>query len=107
MAKDFVLQLRYMGVFPQSGHREYRFRIENEGSEIRDVSLTIDDHLFGTKRLMFQEAPDLCYQKLLTEVRNENRDVPILKRAAITAIDIKSYRESHPTVKVRKSHARN
>jgi hypothetical protein len=107
MAKDFVLQLRYMGVFPQSGHREYRFRIENEGSEIRDVSLTIDDHLFGTKRLMFQEAPDLCYQKLLAEVRNENREVPVLSRAAVTPTDIQLYRENHPTVRTRKSHFRS
>jgi hypothetical protein len=107
MIKDFVLQLSYIGVFPQMGFREYRFRVKDEGSDIREVSLTIDDHLFGANALMFQEAPDLCYQKLLTEVRNENRDVPILKRAAITAMDIKTYRESHPTVKVRKSHARN
>jgi hypothetical protein len=107
MAKDFVLQLRYLGVFPQSGHREYRFHIENEGSEIRDVSLTIEDDLFRTNRLMFQEAPDLCYQKLLAQVRSENCEVPVLSRSAITAMDIQSYRENHPTAKLRRSHVRN
>jgi hypothetical protein len=107
MAKDTVLQLRYLGVYPQVGRREYRFHLGNEGSEIRNVSLTIDDHLFGTSKLMFQEAPDLCYQKLLMEICNETRDVPILSHAAVTETDIQLYRDNHPTVKMRKSSARN
>lgn len=107
MAKDSVLQLRYLGVFPQAGHREYRFHIEKEDLKIHDVSLTIDDRLFGTNKLMFQEAPDLCYQKLLIEVCDETRDMPILSRAAVTETDIRSYRDNHPTVKTRKSTARS
>jgi hypothetical protein len=106
MVKDYVLQLRYVGVFPQAGHREYRFHIGNESSKIRDVSLTIEDHLFGTDKLMFQEAPDLCYQKLLMQVCDENRDMPIYSRVAVTATDILSYRENHPTAKIRKSYAK-
>ena len=107
MTKDFVLQLRYMGVFPQEGHREYRFHLESEGAKEREVCLTIDDDLFVTARLMFQEAPDLCYQKLLAEVCDETRAAPILSRAAVTATDIQLYRESHPTAKVRKSPVRS
>ena len=103
MARDIVLRVRYVGVFPQAGHHEYRFLIENEAGEIRDVSLTIDDDLFGGNRLMFQEAPDLCYQKLLLDVHNESRDAPIFNRAAIAAADINSYRESHPTARARKT----
>jgi len=96
------LQLRYLGVFPHAGHREYRFHIEKEDSKIRSVSLTIDDHLFGTKKLMFQEAPDLCYQKLLMDICDETRAEPILSRAAVTETDILSYRENHRTVRTRK-----
>jgi len=105
MAKDFVLQLRYMGVFPQEGHREYRFHLGSEGAKEREVCLTIDDGLFVTARLMFQEAPDLCYQKLLAEVCDETRVAPILSRAAVTAADIQFYRKSHPTAKARKPPA--
>lgn len=107
MVKDSVLQLRYLGVFPQAGCREYRFHIGKEGSEIRKVSLTIDNHLFGTDKLLYQEAPDLCYQKLLTVVCDETRVVPILNHAAVTETDIQSYRDNHPTVKMRKPTARN
>jgi hypothetical protein len=102
MAKDFVLQLRYVGVFPEPGHREYRFRLEKANGEFRDVTLTIDNDLFGTNRLMFQEAPDLCYQKLLIALRDESNDAPVLGQSAVTATDIESYRDSHPAGRERK-----
>ena len=102
IAKDFVLQLKYVGVFPHNGHREYRFNIEKENAGTREVILTIPDGLFVTNRLMFQEAPDLCYQKLLVDLRNESKEAPICSRAALTATDIDSYRESHPLARVRK-----
>ncbi len=105
MTKDLVLQLRYFGVFPQSGYREYKFHIEQEDADAREVTLTIDDGLFVTNGLMFQEAPDLCYQKLLVDLRNESKEAPIRNRAAVTAIDIDSYRQSHPTVRARKMGA--
>ncbi len=102
MERDFVLQLRYVGVFPQQGHREYRFRIEKGTGEFRDVSLTIDDDLFGTNRLMFQEAPDLCYQKLLLDLRNESDKGPVLGHSPVTVTDIEFYRGSHPAGRARK-----
>jgi hypothetical protein len=107
MTKDSVLRLRYIGVFPQTGHREYRFHIEKEESAMRDISLTIDNNLFGTNKLMFQEAPDLCYQKLLTQICDENRKAPISGSAAVTEGDVQSYRENHRTVKMRRSSAGN
>jgi hypothetical protein len=103
MARDSVLQLRYVGVFPQTGYREYRFNVEKENADIREVILTIADGLFLTNRLMFQEAPDLCYQKMLMDLRNESKETPICSHGVVTAMDIDSYRESHPATKTRKS----
>jgi hypothetical protein len=97
MTRDSVLKLRYMGVTPQAGHREYRFLIEKEPDNIREVCLTITDRLFETSRLMFQEAQDLCYQKLLAHLLNESNSAPIFSRTAVAATDIDSYRENHPT----------
>lgn len=102
MAKDMVLQLRYLGVIPQAGYVEYGFRIEDKDKRVRDVILTIDDALFAESHLMLQEAPDLCYQKVLTDLVNENGP-HITGRMAITASDILQYRDSHPNAK---SHSR-
>ncbi len=65
MARESVLNVRYIGVFPHIGHREYRFQIEAEDKSFRTVSLTIDNAIFRKKLLMYQEAPNLCYQKML------------------------------------------
>jgi hypothetical protein len=101
MSKDLVLQLRYIGVIPQNGHREYGFRIEDKEKNIRQVVLTIDDGLFLRHQLMFQEAPDLCYQKVLTDLGNESSKAPLASLVPITELDIASYRQSHPTARGR------
>ena len=73
--------------------------IEKENTAIRQVILTIADGLFMPNRLTFQEAPDLCYQKLLADLCIESKEAPICGRAAVTATDIDSYRESRQTAK--------
>jgi hypothetical protein len=106
MAKEMVLQLRYLGVLPQTGFREYRFEIESHDKTIRMVALTIDDVNFRNNRLMFQEAPDLCYQKLLAELSSESMGTGISSRATVTESEIASYRDSHPNTKSRRSSVR-
>jgi hypothetical protein len=107
MAKDLVLQLRYLGVLPHIGHREYRFEVEAHDKSVRTVALTIEDEIFRKNQLMFQEAPDLCYQKLLAEVANEATGSHICSLAPITDSEVASYRNSHPTGKLRKAAARH
>jgi hypothetical protein len=106
MSKDFVLQLRYLGVLPQTGYLEYGFRIENKDKSVRQVILTIEDSLFRKDGLMFQEAPDLCYQKVLMDLENENEETRLPAHVPITALDIAHYRGLHPNVKLRKSFHR-
>lgn len=102
MAKDLVLQLRYLGVIPHAGYVEYGFRIEDKDKGVRQVVLTIEDALFVENHLMLQEAPDLCYQKVLMDLSNETGS-QIHGRVPVTASDIVHYRDSHPTTK---SHTR-
>jgi len=102
MAKDLILQLRYIGVFPQKGYREYRFHIDKGDDHVREVALTIEDGLFVRNHLMFQEAPDLCYQKLLGDLRNESQESPIGTRTAVIPSDIVLYRDAHPNAKTRR-----
>jgi hypothetical protein len=103
VAKDSVLKLRYLGVLPQVGHREYGFRIENKEKEIRKVIVTIDDTYFLKNQLRFQEAPDLCYQRILMDIDNESADATIAgtSMVPITPTDIARYRDSRPTAKTR------
>jgi hypothetical protein len=103
MSKDLVLQLRYLGVMPQVGFVEYGFRIENKDKSYRQVVLTVADDFFLRKDLKPQEAPDLCYQKILRELEFEKTDAILPFTASVTALDVAQYRDLHPTVKLRKS----
>ena len=102
MARDLAYQLRYLGVIPQVGYTEYGFRIEDKDKNFRLVVLEIEACFFQQKDLMFQEAPDLCYQKVLTDLANETVETPIGAHVPVTASDIAHYREMHPTTKQRK-----
>jgi hypothetical protein len=102
MLKDLVLKLKFLGVIPKDGYSEYGFRIEAEDENSRLVVLTVEDAFFRENELMVQEAPDLCYQKILTDLEKETGNSPIPSRMQVTASDIAEYRDLHPTTKVRK-----
>ena len=102
MPKDLVLKLRYLGVIPRVGYVEYGFQIEDEGKKFRLVVLTIEDAFFQKNHLKLQEAPDLCYQKILISLGEETGDSHIPSRMPITASDIAHYRDMHPTAKLQR-----
>jgi hypothetical protein len=102
MLKDLVLQLRYLGVLPQTGYSEYGFRIENKDKSVRQVIVTISDEFYQKTDLKLQEAPDLCYQKVLMDLEVEKADSCFPSSMPVTALDIAHYRDLHPTVRVRK-----
>jgi hypothetical protein len=106
MTRDLACQLRYLGVIPQAGCIQYGFQIEDSDKKLRLVVLEIEDGVFQKKELMFQEAPDLCYQKVLSDLGNETADSPIDEHVPVTASDIAHYREMHPTTKQRKHFQR-
>jgi hypothetical protein len=89
--------LRYLGRISQPEHSEYGFRVENEDRSVRLLILTIENSAFLTKQLMVQEAPDLCYQKVLSELKSEavdqRRDLVL-----VTGSDIAQYRAFHPNL---------
>ena len=102
MLNNLVLRLKFLGVFPQPGYIEYGFHIENEDKSHRRVVLTIQNILCRQNDLKFQEAPDLCYQKVLAGLENETSDHQFPARMIVTAEDIIQYRDLHPTIKTRK-----
>jgi len=99
MTKALIPRLRCIGVVPRTGYREYGFSIEDSDKALRRVVLTIADDMFSSRQLLFQEAPDLCYQKLLEDLGNETSEAPIRNRRAIGSSDVERYRGTHPAVK--------
>jgi hypothetical protein len=107
MATNNTMNLRFIGVIPQSDFLEYGFRIEDKDREPRFIVIMIESDFFKKYALMFQEAPDLCYQKLLADLKNETAELPVNPRLSITATDIAYYRELHPVGKSSRLRYRN
>jgi hypothetical protein len=107
MAINNAIYLRYIGVIPQPECSEYGFQIEDKDKDPRLVVVMIESIFFKKYELMFQEAPDLCYQKLLADLRNESDDLPVSPRLCITATDIAHYRELHPVGKSSRFRSKN
>jgi hypothetical protein len=101
-----TIHLRYIGVIPQMEYREYGFRIEDKDKDPRLVVMMIESGFFNKHELMLQEAPDLCYQKLLANLRDETAELPLSPRLSITALDIAHYRELHPVGRPSKLRSR-
>lgn len=91
-------QLRYLGTISKPEHSEYGFQIENPDKTVRLLVLTIANSIFLTRQLLVQEAPDLCYQKVLAHLRDETAG-PAEEYLPISESDIASYRAFHPNVK--------
>ncbi len=96
-----MTRVRYLGVIPKTGHREYGFNVEDEDKSVRQIILTIDDLVFLGKQLKFQEAPDLCYQKMKSDIENEDVTGPVSSTVTVTSSDVAKYRDSHPDTKAR------
>jgi hypothetical protein len=107
MVLNNTMHLRFIGVIPQSDCLEYGFHIEDKDKEPRLIVMMIESEFFKKYALMFQEAPDLCYQKLLEDLKNETAELPINTRLSITASDIAFYREMHPIGKSSKLRNKN
>ena len=91
-------QLRYLGTISKPEHSEFGFQIENPDKTVRLLVLTIANSVFLSRRLMVQEAPDLCYQKVLAYLRDATAS-PAEDYISVSESDIASYRAFHPNVK--------
>lgn len=102
---NHIPQLSYLGVIPNSQHSEYGFRITNQDKTERLLILTIANSIFLTKQLLIQEAPDLCYQKVLADLRSE---IPTLVEdsVVVTEMDLVHYRASHPNISLKRKSFR-
>lgn len=91
-------QLRYLGTIARPEHSEYGFQVEYSDKSVRLFVLTIANSIFLSRQLLVQEAPDLCYQKILASLRDENAG-PAEDYVSISESDIAAYRAFHPNVK--------
>lgn len=93
--------LVYIGFTIVPGGREYNFSVPNRETPTRSFTVTIPNAVFRPGLLKFQEAPGICYGKLVAALAIEEADTPLSARQQVTELEVSEYQASGKA-KVRK-----
>src|SRR5881296_257924 len=90
---DTVIVL-FVGFEVKALVREYNFHVRQASSEIREFTLTIVNEAFNSRRVRYQDAPEICSLKLHRELAAFANHPP-QTHYRISEIELDEYRGSH------------
>lgn len=91
----------YVGFAVNEKARVYTLRVRRPGHETLDFTLAIENQAFLSKRVRYQDGPEICFYRLERELV-ANGDSLTESHFEITDAELDEYREAH-TVKPSKS----
>src|SRR5436190_24245460 len=74
--------------------REYNFHVRQASSEFREFTLTIVNEAFNSRRICYQDVPDICSLRLHREQATYSNRPP-QTHYLISKIDLDEYRNAH------------
>jgi hypothetical protein len=84
--------VQYLGFRANLLEREYTFQVREAGAE-REFTLNIANEAFLSHRVRYQDAPDICAQRLQAELA-ANANHPLETQYVITHAELDAYRTS-------------
>ena len=97
------VSIQYAGFQVQPDGREYSYYVLNPPAASRHFLLTISHQAFAERQIPYQDAADLCYQKLQRDLVTETGEQPLPPHCVVSDQELDAYRDTHrPT----KHHAR-
>ncbi|HEX2713122.1 MAG TPA: hypothetical protein VHM88_13065 [Candidatus Acidoferrales bacterium] len=88
------VNLQYVGFKAKAMVREYSFLVRESSIDPYEISVTILNEAFTSRRLSFQNAPDICSLKLHRELADSANN-PLKTHYRITEAELDNYHESH------------
>lgn len=95
------MQIQYLGFELKPRGRDYLYRVTDAKAPKREFTFTISNQAFAEKRVPYQDAADLCYQKLQKALDLETAEEPLAGHATLSNQDLDEYREKHRPAKKR------
>jgi len=93
------MSIQYAGFQVAPHGRDYSYYVFNPPSASRHFICTISHQAFAERRILYQDAADLCYQKLQRELLAETGEQPLLPRCIISDQELDTYRSTHRPTK--------
>jgi hypothetical protein len=88
------VNVQYVGFEAKALVREYSFIVRQALNEICEFTLTIGNEAFGSRRVRFQDAPEICSLRLHRELAVFGNHPP-KAHYRISETDLDEYRSSH------------
>ena len=85
---------QYVGFKAKAIVREYSFLVRESSIEPYEITFTIPNEAFTSRRLSFQNAPDICSLKLHRELADSANN-PLKTHYRISETELDTYRDSH------------
>jgi hypothetical protein len=88
------LIVQFVGFQNKERAREYTFTVRERETEPREFTITINNDAFDSRRVRYQDAPDICSHKLHRELAaSENH--PAKNHFRLSDEELDEYRVSH------------
>jgi hypothetical protein len=84
----------YVGFKAKAIVREYSFMVRESSTEPYEITFTILNEAFTSRRLSFQNAPGICSLKLHRQLADSANN-PLKANYRISETEINDYHESH------------
>jgi hypothetical protein len=99
------INVEFRGFESKQMVREYIFTVRESSEEPREFFVTISHESFKTRRVRYQDAPDVCSLKLRRELAS-HANHPAETHFHVTDLELDDYRASHTVLSAAKPFAR-
>jgi hypothetical protein len=89
------ISIQYAGFQVQLHGRDYSYYVLNPPSASRHFTFTIPHQAFAERHILYQDAADLCYQKLQRDLVVETGEPPMQSHCIVSDQELDTYRDTH------------
>jgi len=90
------LIVQFVGFQSKPQFREYTFTVKEREEEPREYIITITNEAFDSRRVRYQDAPDVCSHKLRRELAGAENH-PLESHFLLSNQELDEYRVAHAT----------
>jgi hypothetical protein len=90
-----TLRSEYIGFTVNDTSRVYTMRARKPNGEFHDFQIAIGNQSFLSKRVRYQDAPEICFLRLKHELSLCDEDSTPTSQIQISDAELDAYREAH------------
>jgi len=95
------MQIQYLGFEPKERGRDYTYLVTDMKSGDRKFTFSIPLQALLERRVRYQDAAYICFQKLQKALEDETAERPLPRHVTVSDQELQEYKEKHNPAKRR------